>query len=306
MFRKSDRHVFLLFLVIGMSILTCAAIAPAVALADWKVYYTGKAQKMFGAAGRGNFATRSQCEAYLSSSAGFERSNSHCSGFDAVSKSAGPQQGGANAAGTQDAAAKAAAEQQQKRDAMMRQKAEAEQRAFAQEQRTLLNTLKGVSPSGPANNIVLKAIPPGAGLARSELDCAVHNKPEDSWEKQPKDCSPVARQVPEPPRPTPVPMPPSSDPASLAQFLAGIGQRISSSREALAIQDREIAVTEREIAQEELKIPDPGKPKGENDALRRAREALAKAKADRERTAIELAKLEQQEQAARNKTPPTQ
>lgn len=290
--------------IVGMFVLTLAIIAPRAAYADWKVYYTGKAQKMFGAAGRGNFATSDECNAYKNSRPGFESSNSYCSGFNAPSKSAGNRQSGAKALGAQDAAATAAIEQKQKLDAMLRQQAEAEQRAFAQDQRTLLDTLEGVSPSGPANNIVLKAIPPGGGLARSQLDCAMHNKPEDGWEKQPKDCSPVARQAPEPPKPTLVPMPPATDPASLAQFLADLGQRISSLRDALATQDHELSVKEREIAQEELKIPDPGKPKGESDALRRARDALEKAKADRARTAAELAQLEKQELAAKSNVEP--
>jgi tetratricopeptide (TPR) repeat protein len=44
---------------------------------------------MFGPGGEGNFATRSQCEAYRSSSPAFERNNSYCAGFDASAP--GPQ-----------------------------------------------------------------------------------------------------------------------------------------------------------------------------------------------------------------------
>ncbi|MHB8108869.1 MAG: hypothetical protein ACYDHW_02425, partial [Syntrophorhabdaceae bacterium] len=57
-------------------------IFPVSGIADWKVYYTGKAAKMFGSYGRGNFATKAQCEAYQMSRPGFERNNSYCSGYD--------------------------------------------------------------------------------------------------------------------------------------------------------------------------------------------------------------------------------
>jgi hypothetical protein len=211
----------------------------------------------------------------------------------------GSQKGGNTSSDSKDAANKAAAAQKSKQDAAK----QAEQRAFDQDQQQLLRSVKGVPSSPePENNISLKPLPPPGGLARSQLDCAARNPADRSWEKRAIDCSPVTPNIPEPPAPTRVDVP--NDPASLASFLATLGQRISSSRETLVKQDQEIAAQEHAIAQEELKIADPGKPKGESDALRRAREALAKAKADRARTATELARLEQQEQAARQKVAP--
>lgn len=177
-----------------------------------------------------------------------------------------------------------------------------QQMAFENEKQQLMGNLKGTSPSEPANRITLKPIPPVGGLARSQLDCVARNQPGESWEKRAADCAPVTPRVPEPPSPTAVEAP--TDPALLAKFLEAIGQRISTSRESLAKQDHEIAIKERELAQEELKIAAPNKPTGESDALRRAREALEKAKADRARTSAELAKLEQQELAAKNKASP--
>ena len=50
--------------------------------AAWQIHYSGKAAKMFGYGGRGNFATKSQCESYRTSRPGFESMNSSCSGFD--------------------------------------------------------------------------------------------------------------------------------------------------------------------------------------------------------------------------------
>lgn len=210
----------------------------------------------------------------------------------------GSQKGG-NKSSSKDAANKAAAAQKSKQDAAK----QAEQRAFDQDQQQLLHSVKGVSSSSePENNISLKPLPPPGGLARSQLDCIARNKPEDNWEKRAADCTPVIPGVPEPPSPTKVDVP--TDPASLAKFLAVLGQRISTTRESLAKQDQEIAAQEHKIAQEELKIADPNKPKAESDALRRAKEALAKAKADRARTAAELARLEQQEQDARKQVAP--
>jgi hypothetical protein len=71
--------------IIGIIILTFAVIAPETAIAECNVYYTGEAVQMFGSAGRGNFATCSQCQAYINSSPGFERTHSYCSGTDTPS-----------------------------------------------------------------------------------------------------------------------------------------------------------------------------------------------------------------------------
>src|SRR5512137_2793003 len=66
--------------------------------ADWQIHYSGKAAKMFGYGGRGNFATRSQCESYRTSRPGFESMNSYCSGADRYVAPAPrpPSGGGAN------------------------------------------------------------------------------------------------------------------------------------------------------------------------------------------------------------------
>src|SRR5512137_1689389 len=65
------------------------------AFADWQIHYSGKAAKMFGYGGRGNFATKSQCESYRTSRPGFESMNSYCSGFDRyVAPASRPSSGG--------------------------------------------------------------------------------------------------------------------------------------------------------------------------------------------------------------------
>ena len=73
-------------------ILVVLALMPAQqdALAGWQIHYSGKAAKMFGYGGRGNFATKSQCESYRTSRPGFESMNSYCSGFDAPKPTVAP------------------------------------------------------------------------------------------------------------------------------------------------------------------------------------------------------------------------
>jgi hypothetical protein len=131
--------------IIGLLILTLTIAVPKAALADWKVYYTGKAADMFGSGGRGNFATRSQCEAYRNSSAGFERNNSYCSGFDTPSYRPPSQ---SSPSGDGGAAAREQEKQRQlqlQREQKERELELARQKKFAEEKDQLLGTLKGTS-----------------------------------------------------------------------------------------------------------------------------------------------------------------
>jgi len=131
--------------VIAIFILTLAAIAPEAALADWQIYFTGRAQGMFGAGGRGNFATQSQCEAYRSSRPGFERNNSYCSGFDHPSYT---PPGQSRPSGDDGAAAREQEKQRQlqlQREQKERELEIARQKKFAEEKAKLLETLKGTS-----------------------------------------------------------------------------------------------------------------------------------------------------------------
>jgi hypothetical protein len=138
--------------IIGIFILTLMVIAPEAALAGWQLYFTGQAQRMFGAGGRGNFATRSQCEAYRSSSAGFERNNSYCSGFDTHSytPSYTPP---AQSRPSGDGRAEAREQEKQRQLQLQREQKERElelarQKKFAEEKDQLLGTLKGEGEGG--------------------------------------------------------------------------------------------------------------------------------------------------------------
>jgi hypothetical protein len=131
--------------IIGIFILTLAVIAPDAALADWKVYYTGKASGMFGSGGRGNFATRSQCEAYRSSSAGFERNNSYCSGFDTPSYMPPTPSRPSGDDGTATREQEKQRQLQLQKEQKERELEIARQKKFAEEKDQLLETLKGSS-----------------------------------------------------------------------------------------------------------------------------------------------------------------
>jgi len=120
----------------------------------------------------------------------------------------GEHKGGGKASGAGDAAAKAVAEQQKKHDAMKRQQAESERKAFEKDRQQLLGTVKGASPSESGSTITLKPLPPPAGgTARSQLDCVSRNSPEASWEKKAPDCASVTPNVPEPSQPAAVEQP---------------------------------------------------------------------------------------------------
>jgi hypothetical protein len=131
--------------IIGIFILMLAFIAPEAALADWKIYYTGQMASMFGSAGRGNFATRSQCEAYRSSRPRSEQNGSYCSGFDTPSYTPPTPSGPSGDDGT------AAREQEKQRQLQLQREQKereleiARQKKFAEEKAQLLGTLKGTS-----------------------------------------------------------------------------------------------------------------------------------------------------------------
>lgn len=138
---------------VGFS-LVCAMCAPLLAQADWQVYYSGQAQRMFGAGGRGHFATRAECEAYNNSRPGFERNNSYCSGFDRPSSTPSRPSGASGDGG-------AAEREQEKQRQIQAQKAREEAKKTAREEREaelarqrlfttgkeqLIRELKGTSP----------------------------------------------------------------------------------------------------------------------------------------------------------------
>lgn len=187
---------------------------------------------------------------------------------------------------------------QSSQDEMETRKAQeaAAQKQFENDLGTLKQELKGVDISNQ-NEIRLKA-PPSESALR-QLDCARQQSTTGDTEEHGKDwtyssdCTPVRSSVP---TPTPV----AADgvtrvtPAQLK-----LQQRVVAKRQELMQRDSEVARLEEAVQAEEFKAPQLKKDAspGESDAMRKAREALAKAKADRERTASELSKLEKLEAA---------
>jgi hypothetical protein len=142
------------------------------AFAGWQIHYSGKAAKMFGYGGRGNFATKSQCESYRVSRPGFESMNSYCSGFDPPKPTVAPAPayrppGGQSTAGqTQQPDPAALAAQRLQEEVAAKQRAQVaameqaaavmKQQQFDQGKSTLANDLRNrLSASGGTNGQTL-------------------------------------------------------------------------------------------------------------------------------------------------------
>jgi hypothetical protein len=124
--------------IIGIVILTLSVVAPATALAEWKIYYTGVIGQQSGYHGRGSFATQSQCEQYRMTMPG--GSMSYCGGFDTPTPS--------SPSGDDGAAAREQEKQRQlqlQREQKERELELARQKKFAEEKDKLLGSFKGSS-----------------------------------------------------------------------------------------------------------------------------------------------------------------
>lgn len=179
----------------------------------------------------------------------------------------------------------------------------AEQRRLKEDINALRSELKGID-SGSANEIRLKA-PPSESALR-QLDCARQQSQErkeghgDDWTYT-ADCKPVRKNMP-------IPTPVRADGAGdLSPVQIQLKERIAATRKELARKDNEISRLEKTVQSEEFKAPEIKKdvPQGESDVLRKAREALARAKAERERIAGDLSRLEKQEAAGSSSSAPT-
>ncbi len=209
-------------------------------------------------------------------------------------------------------AKKAAAEQQKKLAEQANERAIAAQNARDIEKLRLM--IKDSSSAGSDRALVLKPIPPANTRVRSQLDCIAgnatatngdeRNNPVNSWDKRGADCTPVVAGIAPPSPPTSAALRDAIDPARLQEFLIGLGRTISAKRQALTKQEQEVRAGEQALRQEESKAANAEKPAAESDALRRAKAAWEKAKAERARIAEELKSLETQESDARSKVAP--
>lgn len=179
----------------------------------------------------------------------------------------------------------------------VKEQEEAAQRQLQKDLESLKGGLKGVEVGNP-NEIRLKAPPSGSALR--QLDCAREQSMAGGIETHGKDwthssdCKPLRPEVPSVSTPVPAEMK-----GKIPQVQLDLQQRISVKRQELVRQDNEIVRLERAVRTEELKPEELKKEaaQGESVALKKARDALAKAQADRARTASEIAKLEKQEAA---------
>jgi len=158
-----------------LAFLFILALMPAQnALAGWQIHYSGKAAKMFGYGGRGNFATKAQCESYRTSRPGFESMNSYCSGFDPPKPTVAPapayrppsgQSGSGGRAQQPDPAALAAQRLQEEVAAKQRAQIAAMEQAAAAMQQQQFDQGKGSLASDLRNRLNASAATSGQALS---------------------------------------------------------------------------------------------------------------------------------------------
>ena len=158
-----------------LAFLFIVALMPAQnALAGWQIHYSGKAAKMFGYGGRGNFATKAQCESYRTSRPGFESMNSYCSGFDPPKPTVAPapayrppsgQSGSGGRAQQPDPAALAAQRLQEEVAAKQRAQIAAMEQAAAAMQQQQFDQGKGSLASDLRNRLNASAATSGQALS---------------------------------------------------------------------------------------------------------------------------------------------
>lgn len=191
-----------------------------------------------------------------------------------------------------------ASAQQPNWDAYRKAQEAKEQRQFQLDIDKLKSQMKDGAGINGSNDIKLKAPPSESAL--HQLECAGEQSRPGNPEEHGKDlthssaCNASLPDVP----PVPTPAAAASE-GGISRIQLDLQRSIATIREKLVHQDNQIVRLEQAVKTEEAKKAEPDKSTqaGESDALRKAREALAKAKADRARTASELAKLEKQEAA---------
>lgn len=291
--------------------LLCAGVVHA----EWCLNYSSGTMSLARQAGqggsmRGCVATEAECNAARMSNSG---------AYSGVCYPVGADAAGRGGAGSGPSSVEQAAQaSQQAQEKVRKQQAaqteyEARQAAWARDQ-LLRGGLKDVQTS---SGLTIK-LP-----ARSQLDCVARGSANAAVGEDARLGAEVAGREhhadfgadgdcrPLPPASVPPASPPQvvsaatgevpEDPAQLARFLEQLLAGMQSARQNLARQDSDIARLEAEVQQQRQEPPkldlQTAKP-AESDALRKAREALARAKAEREKTAQELRAMEERHAAA--------
>lgn len=271
---------------------------------DGLVQALSRATGQYVAKYHGNFSSLAQCEAVRRDAIAKSGDptlamNMKCSGCNVTAPGQSGASGPAPNAATEAAKKKFAAQQKAEQQAAQQQ--------FLRDKQTLSQELKGVTPPS-GSGLALKQAPT-PGTARQQLDCILTDSrksetdplrpPGGDWQNL-RDCTPHTPAVPPVPEPKPVSDPAMpTDAAAAKEFLATLARQITDTRQQLTRQDQAITRLEQEVAREEAGQPLTGfkDAPGESEALRRAREALAQARAARQRLAEELRRMEAQEKS---------
>lgn len=197
----------------------------------------------------------------------------------------------------------AAQTQQSSGDEYHKSQEAGKQHQFEQDKGNLLHEIEGVEVSG-ANEIKLMAPPSGGALDQAERanEQSRGGNPEGHTKDWTHSSAGKSSLSEAPPVPAPVA---AEDKNNLSRLQRDLQHRLTTARQKLASQDRQIVRLEEAVQAEEAKKEEASKktPSGESAALLKARQALAKAKADRAKTASELTKLEKQETANTKEAP---
>jgi hypothetical protein len=296
------------------------ALLPAqVCFADWKVYYTGKAAKMFGSYGRGSFASKAQCESYRAPRPYFESANSYCSGFDppkpyvAPTPTYRPPSGQSTAGQTQppDPAVLEAQRKQEEEAAKQRAQIAAMEQAAAVQQQQQFDQGKGSLASDLRNRLNAS----GATNWQALSDCwaaragQAAQRGDRASAKSYADYSIAAREgksvpachagespkVPEPPAPTWVPMPGDDVQARvieeekrLTPLIANLQGRTEKAKAAAEKKRTEVATLEKKSQS----ANDPKEKQETDTLLAEARKALDEAREEDRKASEELNKAQ--------------
>jgi hypothetical protein len=197
---------------------------------------------------------------------------------------------------------------QQQIDQQIQAQKMAQEAAYSADQQRLLRDLKGDIAVGNPNVMTLKAPPePSASRQLGLLDREGHQAgsggKRSDWENPPKNLpAAVLPKVPEPPTPVSAEgdVKGGRSPEALLKDLLG---QVTTSRQKVDRLDQEVKQLEETVVREEKKAATENN--ADDEALRKAREALQRAKENREKTAAELRRLEEQAASARASTEST-
>jgi hypothetical protein len=274
---------------------------------DWLINAISRASGQYVAKYHGNYSSPGACEAARREAIAKSGDPSLATNIQCTGCSAAPQGKGAATSPGVDSAAVA---DKKRYEAEKKAEEKAAQQQFMRDKQRLSEELKVVTPAR-GNTLILKQTPPPAA-SRQQLDCLLRGAkkaegndalpPGGDWQNR-GDCTPYDPAVPPVPEPVPVTGGATAE-AAARDALAALARQIAASRQQLTREEEAITRLEQEVAQEVAREASQQPVTGlkeaprQSDALRRAREALARARAARQQTAEQLRYLEEQERSS--------